>query len=299
MQNNTYFVASMVDIKVLNETFGYYILPGMTITGFFLNLLLLYLLKNLMKQNTNYKYVYYKTLCEMVISVGFIGLQNAVCTECKGTTYYMQLYKNNVIGMSRIAWMTASFCEVALTLNRYFILNGKSNFFDRIKVNFKQIFKLLRFSKFLYKFCILQSMHFLSISIVTSIFLHLPYFTAFEIVKENQTLKYVTQFRGGEEFVYSSYYMKSLTVFSTLIFVTISFILNILIVYEFKKFVRNKMNIQTRNKLLDNKTREVKFTKITLLVASLYIFTRSCDMIAVVMRRRDCCGDASQRFLWT
>ena len=137
MLNHTNFVASLLDINVFNEIFGYYILPGMAITGFCLNLLLIYLLKNLMKQNTNYKYIYYKTLCEMFISIGVIGLQNAVCTECKGTAYYMQLYKNNVIAMSRIAWMTASFCEIALALNRYFILNGKSNVFDRIKVSIK------------------------------------------------------------------------------------------------------------------------------------------------------------------
>ena len=140
----------LAHIQLASQIISLYAIPFISIIGLAMNLLGMILLKSAKNQkNTAYKYIFFKTLIDVLLLVSGIGYGHRICKRCNNVfteSYLIALYSCYVFGILRRSLsMMPSFILIINNLNRSASFMKTNNVLHNVKSIFVVIISFLIF----------------------------------------------------------------------------------------------------------------------------------------------------------
>jgi hypothetical protein len=259
----------------ISDVIGYYIIPFVSLIGLILNMTCINVLKNLAKKNEFYKFILLKAYSDSIVCLFGIGYLNNNCLTCYQHYCHNYCYMFYIGRIVRINLRTVIFAsvitELILNLNRWSILYNKISFLKTIKL--KYFLVVLYFSTFTFS-------------------LPSQFSIQLECTDNTTSLYTLTTTDFGDSLVFK-YFLIILLLFESVLphfFMIVLSVLNIIKIKQvmakqmfnsIKISASNQVN-QTSNKF---KLKELRFTKIVLVLTIFFILVHSFDTLTALFVR--------------
>lgn len=274
----------------LTRIIGHYVIPSICAIGVILNLTCItILIKNKEFNLRMYKLLVFKILIETISLLIGLGFNDAICFKDCFSEYSINYYLRIFVLLLRIIagslFVSATLSEIGLNYERYLMLKRKINTFNKIEL------------KYLFLVYIL---------IGFAIFFPEIFAYKYENVPKHNNNSIFDYSSFGESDLYSYYMVISITT-CNFISIVIFTAMNILLIIEYKKFVKRKSafyfyritviphiifgddrNYNSSMTIAANPKRsEINFTKMILILNIIFVLIRSLNLIMVVLFRKD------------
>lgn len=276
---------------------GYYVIPYLGVFGLITNGFFMIVFGNLLKKHKIYTFLLAKSFFEFIGSLSITWFYNAIClTDCIQLFPYSLMVFRFVIQryIGNVFFQCSGFSEVLLAYDRYMMLKNRKNFITRLK-----------------------PIYLIGFTVGLNLVLYMPDLFSLKAIQiTNDTLfnsiLMPTAF-GSSKFY--SIYLISLLGSENLLTCIILVILNILLIYEYKRYIHGKIRkteqntsnfdgsssmIGPSNKISENctpsqdnnrkmikkiKKSELRFSKMIIISSLIFGFIRSINLITIIVYR--------------
>ena len=210
-----------------------------------------------------YKYLLVKAIIDVIICLFGIGYFKTNCAYCSVTnTYAILIYQWYAIRINlKTLFMISSFHEIFLIVQRYLVIQNSSKWFMNIKLKF-----------------------YVTGIVLGSFLVSIPSFFAIEIQPEEKgDLHYWRVSKFGKTIMMKAYAILCIlpeTVVPSIVLV----VMNIVTLRAFKKRLKIKARIKKQQKIMFKKS-EIRYTRIILIMSTLFVITRLGDSIGSFINR--------------
>ena len=260
-QNYTLYSTNNNIYNLIIDIIGYYVIPLVSLIGIILNSLLGFILKNNDLKHGLYKYIFVKSVIDIVVCVlGSIYIKT-LCFRCGNYEYERQFYAWYIVIINiRIVFTMSSISEIYLILNRYLILKNIRNCFFDVKLRYLVPF-----------------------IIIVPIVLYLPIYLSIELTSEGNEI-YTNSWTGFGKTSIFKFYTLIILVPEIFIPVFSLIILSILTIRAYNKRMCNQAEFMTTS-IRHLKRLEMRHTRITVVLTILFVFSRMVDSCASILVR--------------
>ena len=268
----------MNDYNLLSENFLYFFLylyrigfvivtPTICVIGLILNIICFIVCLRLKEKI--FFYLAFKLLAELIYLMCGAISPYIFCEDCHLEYTYLRAIVTLIINKytKGVVYTLITLLEIEISFSRYYLLNSHSN---KTIVEKKDKLKVI-------------------IHTLISLTIFVPYVFGHEIKKEQKEVfffmfidEYKLEYNKFGNSVYFYYFYTYFGFFENILSILILIPLNIIIFIKFKKFINNKAKIpSTIARQQENAKSEKRFTKMMVLISSLFIISRLAEASAL------------------